>query len=91
MDQRGTRRIEIGGLKDKRQITAVFCGSIQGDFLPVQLIYKGTTERCHPRFKFPPGWHVTHSKNHWSTEKTMLEYVDNIIVPYISANRESDY
>ena len=56
----------------------------------MQLIYKGTTERCHPRFKFPPGWHVTYSKNHWSTEKTMLEYVDNIIVPYISANRESD-
>ena len=90
MDQRGTRRVEIGGLKDKSQITAVFCGSIQGDFLLVQLIYKGTTKRCHPHFKFPPGWHVTHSKNHWSTEKTMLEYVDNIIVPYISPNRESD-
>ena len=90
MDERGTRRVEIGRLKDKRQITAVFCGSIQGDFLPVQLIYKGTTQRCHPHFKFPPGWHVTHSKNHWSTETTMLEYIDNIIVPYISANREND-
>ena len=78
------------GLKDKRQRTAVFCGSIQGDFLPVQLIYKRTTQRCPPHFKFPPGWHVTHSKNHWSTETTMLEYVDNIIVPYISANREND-
>ena len=42
MDERGSRRVEIVGLKDKRQITAVFCGSIQGDFLPVQLIYKGT-------------------------------------------------
>ena len=90
MDERGSRSVEIAGLKDKRQITAVFCGSIQGDFLPVQLIYKGTTPRCHPHFKFPPGWHVTHSKNHWSTEETMLEYIDNIIVPYISANRESD-
>ena len=35
MDQRGTKRVEITGLKDKRQITAVFCGTIQGDFLAV--------------------------------------------------------
>ena len=33
---------------------------------------------------------MTHSKNHWSTEETMLEYIDNIIVPHVSANRESD-
>ena len=77
-------------LKDKRQITAVFCGTIQGDFLPVQVIYKGTTQHCHPCFKFPPGWHVTHSKNHWSMEQTMIEYIHNVIIPYVSANRESD-
>ena len=35
MDQRGAKRVEITGLKDKRQITTVFCGTIQGDFLPV--------------------------------------------------------
>ena len=43
MHEWGVRRVELTGLKDKRQITAVFCGSIQGDFLPIQLIYKGTT------------------------------------------------
>ena len=90
MDKMGTKRVEIVGLKDKRQITAVFCGTILGDFLPLQLIYKGTTSRCHPRFKFPAGWNVTHSKNHWSTEKTMIEYINNIIVPYVDANRNDD-
>ena len=35
-------------------------------------------------------WHVTHSKNHWSTEKTMVKYIDNVIILYISANRESN-
>ena len=35
MDEKGNRRVEIAGLQDKRQITAVFCGSIQGDFFPV--------------------------------------------------------
>ena len=39
MDKMGTKRVEIVGLKDKRQITAVFCSTILGDFLPLQLIY----------------------------------------------------
>lgn len=64
MEQRGVKRVEMVGQNDKRQITAVFCGSLQGDFLPVQVIYKGKTTRCHPHFEFPPGWHVTHSPNH---------------------------
>ena len=72
VDKRGTKRVEITSLKVKRQITAMFCGTVQGDCLPVQIIYKGTTQRCHPCFKFPPGWLVTHSKNHWSTEQTMV-------------------
>ena len=48
MEQCGSKRVEMGGAGDKRQITAVFCGTILGDFLPVQLIYKGKTPRCHP-------------------------------------------
>ena len=28
------------------------------------LFYKGITLYCRPRFKFPPGWHMTQSKNH---------------------------
>ena len=40
----GTKRnkkVEVVGQNDKHLITAIFCGSIQGDFLPIQLIYKG--------------------------------------------------
>jgi len=37
MHERGATRVELTGLKDKRQITAIFCGSIQGDFLPLHL------------------------------------------------------
>ena len=32
MAERGSRRIELVGLKDKCQITAVFCFTIEGDF-----------------------------------------------------------
>lgn len=88
MEQRGSKRVEIGGEGDKRQITAIFCGTLYGDFLPLQLIYKGKTPRCHPRYKFPADWNITHSPKRWSNENTMLEYIDNIIVPYVKATRE---
>ena len=75
--------MEMAGTNDKRQITAVFCGTALGDFLLIQLIYKGKTARCHPRFQFPLDWHITHLPNHWSTEKTMLQYIEHIIVPML--------
>lgn len=87
MERRGTRRVEMVGVNDKRQITAVFCGSLLGDFLPLQVIYKGKTVQCHPSCSFPSDWNITHSPKHWSTEKTMLEYVNCIIIPYVEAVR----
>ena len=62
MDKEGSKCIEVSGVNDKRQITAVFCGTLTGDFLPLQLIYKGKSAHCHPRFRFPSDWHVTHSE-----------------------------
>lgn len=75
MDKQGSKRVEVTGVSDKRLITAVFCGSLTGDFLPLQVIYKGKTARCHPRYQFPSDWHITHSPRHWSTERTMIEYI----------------
>ena len=40
MDQLGARHVDVAGVNDKRLITAVFCGSLTGDFLLIQFIYK---------------------------------------------------
>ena len=88
MDKQGSKRVEIVGSNDKRMITAVLCGSLVGNFLPIQLIYKGKTNRCHPRFQFPLDWHTTHSPCHWSTDNTMKDYLIEIIIPYIEAQRD---
>ena len=53
MEKEGSKRVEIVAVDDKRQITAVFAGSLTGDFLPPQLIYKGTTKWCLPGVNFP--------------------------------------
>ena len=41
MEKEGSSRVEIVGVDNKQQITAVFTTSLTGDFLPPQLIYKG--------------------------------------------------
>ena len=38
MDVKRSKRVEIVGMGDKRQITAVFCGAMSGEFLPPQII-----------------------------------------------------
>ena len=48
LELKGSKRVEIAGISDKRQITAVFCGTMAGEFLPPQLIYQGKTTACLP-------------------------------------------
>ena len=89
MEKKGTKRVEIAATDDKRQITGVFGCSMAGDFLPIQLIYKGTTPRRLPKnFDFPKDWDLTYSANHWSNESTMIDYVNHVILPYVSQKRK---
>ena len=87
MAQKGTKRIRIRGLKDKRMITGVFCGSLIGEFLPPQLIYGGKTDQCHPVAPFPADWDIHHNIKHWSNEVTMIRYLKTVIVPFIASTR----
>ena len=60
IEKSGTKRVEIAGVDDKCQITAMFACSLSGDFLPIQLILKGTTKKCLPcNIALPKDGHVT--------------------------------
>ena len=87
MEKEGSKRVEIAGINDKRQITAVFARSLTADFLPVQLVYKGTTTKCLSSISFPPKWHITATHNHWCNEDTMVEYISKIIFPYLQEKK----
>ena len=87
MHQAKDKIIPISHSDDKRQITGVFAVTAVGRYLPVQLIYKGKTERCHPKVTMPAGWDLWHSDNHWSTESTMIRYIEKVIVPFVDAKR----
>ncbi len=62
--------------------------TMSGNFLPPQIIYTGKTTKCHPNFKFPSTWNITHTESHWSNEATMLEYAERILLPYVQEKRE---
>jgi hypothetical protein len=88
MASRGDKQVEVKGLDDKREITVLLTISADGTLLPPQVIYQGKTHRCHADVTFPDGWNVTHSDSHWSTAETMMEYAENILIPYCEKKKE---
>ena len=59
MEKEGARRVELVGKDDKCQLTAVFVGSMIGEFLPSQLIYQRKMHWCISKVEFPDDWDVT--------------------------------
>ena len=51
--EKNAETVPIGNLDDKRQITGTFVVNLSGEFLPIQLIYTGKTDLCHPKVEFP--------------------------------------
>ena len=83
-----TKRGKIAGIDDKQQITAVFGGTMAGDFLRPQLIYQGKSSKSLPSVISPQDWHVKFTENHWSNEKTMGNYLEKILFPYLEKNNQ---
>ena len=80
--------VAVIGADDKRQITACLASALNGELLPLQLIFQGKTERSVPAktaASIASMCHVTFSENHWSTQTTMKQYISEIIMPYAEA------
>ena len=82
MELAGSGRVPIAGSENKKEIMALLTVSATGAVLPPQLLYEGKTKRCHPPFNCPLEWDVWHTQNHWSNEKTILRYLDEVFIPH---------
>ena len=72
-------------MDDKRQITAVVASSLDGCLLPLQLIFQGKTDASlppHTDHSRNAGFHLTKSSNHWSSQETMQEWCNHILVTW---------
>ena len=83
LTKKGEASVPITNNSDYRQITGTFGISMAGEFLPIQLIYQGKTNKCHPNYNFPNGFRITHTTIHWSNETKSLEMTDKIIMSYV--------
>ena len=87
-EEKGTKRIEIAGLDDKRQITVLLSCTVKGKLLPTQVIYGGKTPACLPKVASPKDWYLCYTENHWLNEETIMAYLRNILLPYVTKTRK---
>ena len=84
MDKKGKKQIEIARLQDKRQITAVLCGSFVGISTSTVNIWR----QDQTMSSILHYWVISHSANHWSNEVTILQYIREVIVPFVGSVRQ---
>lgn len=95
--KRGTKQVSTIGEDEKRAFTAVVSVSCSGKFLPLQMVYQGSTTKSCPQ---PTAAHYNECISHgfrfecsktdtyWSTHATMESLVDSIIAPYFEAEKK---
>ena len=70
MAQHGSNSVAVKGLTDKRNITLTFVITLAGEFLPLQIIDSGKTQKSQPRgINSPSGFIVSQNPKHWSNEQ----------------------
>ena len=78
----GTSNVPLVGKGKKKQITGTLTIPMTGQFLPLQLIYQGSTDRCLPKgVEFPDDWDITYTANHWSNESKAIQHLQMVVFP----------
>ena len=88
MAEENSKHVARKGANDKRGITVTLGESLSGEILPMQLMYKGKTNRSLPSVKFPAGFALTYNEKHWSNEKETLNFIQDFLCPYIKDIKE---
>ena len=89
MEKEGSKNVAIKSLDDKRVVTAFLSITPSDVCHPPQVLYQGTTERCHPLYRFPDNWDIWHSSSRSSNEETVGWFIDKVIVPYVQMERDA--
>ena len=88
MAKQNSKYISIAGSSDKRSITGTFTITLNGHFLPMQLIYGGKIKQSLPRFKFPDGFSLSCNPKHFSNAMESIKLINEIIIPYVQSQRK---
>ncbi|KAE9389405.1 hypothetical protein BT96DRAFT_834952, partial [Gymnopus androsaceus JB14] len=93
---KGDCQVDIVAKGEKCAFTLLVASSATGDFLPFQCVWAGKTKNSLPSLNAPGmeealkhGFHfafapsATSPWSYFSTVKTMIEWIKNILIPYI--------
>ena len=58
MDKKNEKLKSITNFANYCQVTGTFSITLSAIFLPIQIIYQGQTDCCHPKFKFPKEFNI---------------------------------
>ena len=83
MEKKNSSSVPIIGSSDKRSITGTFIVTLDGQFLPMQLIYGGKTLKSLPNFEFPDSFSLSVNPKHFSNNQESIKVVTEIVVPYV--------
>ena len=70
-------------------MTATFTITLNGKFLPMQLLYGGKTNQSLPKFEFPLGFSLSANPKHCSNTAESIMLIKEIIMSYIEKERIS--
>ena len=70
-------------------ITATFTITLDGKFLPIQLIYGGKTRKSIPAVKFSRGYVLSANSKHYSNKEETLKHLKEVIVSHIQNERKT--
>jgi hypothetical protein len=92
----GAKQVSVVGEEEKRAFTAMTSVSNSGVLLPFQAVYMGKSSRSCPNKSANSydeaeraGFHFEFSGTgtYWSNQKTMRSFVNDILVPYFTAQK----
>ena len=83
-----SKPIPIKESTEKRMITAMFTITLNGHFLPMELIYGGKISKSLPIVNFPKLFLLSVNSKHYSNKQESIKVLEKIIIPYVKKDRE---
>ena len=74
MQKKGTENVPVSWIDDKRSITATFSITMENEFLPMQLTYKGKTSQSLSKIQFPNGFSLSANLKHYNNKTESLKW-----------------
>ena len=88
MAKKNSFSVPIIGSSDKGSITGTFMLTLDGQFLPIQLIYGEKTLKSLPNFEFADSFSLSVNPKDFSNTQESIKVVTEIVVPYVENQRK---